>query len=134
MNVLWKVLSNSSCSNSFVCLSVQAFDHPSVDSIAAFLTESQLVPPALLAAATPATAAVTSAAAAQAAALQLVTAAVQELLGSDSSGLDPAAPLMSAGLNSTMAVTLAVSIEAAVGNPVPPTLVSLQPLACFLNW
>jgi acyl carrier protein len=56
------------------------------------------------------------------AARRLVTAAVQDLLGG-SAELDPAAPLMSAGLNSTMAVALAASIEAAVGSPVPPTLV-----------
>lgn len=113
---------------------VQAFDHPSIDSIATFLTESDLLPAAFTAQPAPdvppsATAA--TEAAARTAALQLVTAADQDLLGPDSSrGLDPSAPLMSAGLNSTMAVTLAASIEAAVGNPVPPTLVSLAG-CCF---
>ena len=107
----------------------QAFDHPTIDSIATFLTESQLLPPALLQQTgdmpTPAGGSAAAAASAHAAALQLVTAAVQDVLGRDSSsGLDPSAPLMSAGLNSTMAVTLAASIEAAVGNAVPPTLVS----------
>jgi hypothetical protein len=103
---------------------VQAFDHPSIDSIATFLTDSQLLPAASAAGAqAPPT---VSPAAAHAAAMQLVTAAVQDVLGSasSSSSLDPSAPLMSVGLNSTMAVTLAASIEAAVGNPVPATLVS----------
>lgn len=71
------------------------------------------------------------AASARAGALQLVTDAVRDLLGSPAAGgadtLDPAAPLMSVGLNSTLAVTLAASIEAAVGNPVPPTLVRMLP-------
>lgn len=106
------------------CCPLQAFDHPTIDSIATFLTESQLLPAALLA--QPATASSAPPASAHAAALQLVTAAVQDVLGPDSSrGLDPTAPLMSAGLNSTMAVSLAATIEAAVGTAVPPTLVSL---------
>lgn len=102
---------------------MQAFDHPSIDSIATFLSESQLLPSCPAATQAPPT---VSPAAAHAAAMQLVTAAVQDVLGSggsSSSSLDPSAPLMSAGLNSTMAVTLAASIEAAIGNPVPPTLV-----------
>ena len=109
------------------CCPLQAFDHPTIDSIATFLTESQLLPAALLA--QPATASSAPPASAHAAALQLVTAAVQDVLGPDSSrGLDPTAPLMSAGLNSTMAVSLAATIEAAVGTAVPPTLVSLVTL------
>jgi hypothetical protein len=94
---------------------LQAFDHPTISSIASFLTDSHLLasPPAAAQEST-----------AHAAALQLVTAAVRELLGPDGAPLDPTVPLMSAGLNSTLAVTLAASIEAAVGNPVPPTLVS----------
>lgn len=109
---------------------LQAFDHPSIESIASFLTETQLLPAALTAQTSSAssllTSAAASAAAARTAAMRLVTAAVQDVLGPDSSrSLDPVAPLMSAGLNSTMAVTLAASIEAAVGKAVPPTLVSL---------
>lgn len=104
---------------------MQVFDHPSIESIATFLTESQVLPSGPAATQAPPT---VSPAAAHAAAMQLVTAAVQDVLGSggSSSSLDPSAPLMSAGLNSTMAVTLAASIEAAVGNPVPATLVSWQ--------
>jgi acyl carrier protein len=68
-----------------------------------------------------------SPAGASAAAVQLVTAAVQELLGGDAgAALDPSAPLMSVGLNSTMAVALASTLEAAVGSPVPPTVVSRE--------
>jgi hypothetical protein len=93
---------------------VQAFDHPTISSIASFLTDSHLLPASAPAAEAPT---------AHAAALQLVTTAVRELLGPDSTPLDPSVPLMSAGLNSTLAVTLAASIEAAVGTPVPPTLV-----------
>jgi acyl carrier protein len=66
---------------------------------------------------------VAAAAGPSAAAVALVTECVQELIGGDAV-LDPSAPLMSVGLNSTMAVGLASSLEAAVGNPVPPTLVS----------
>lgn len=65
-----------------------------------------------------------------AAAVELVAKAVQELVGSDVA-IDPSAPLMSVGLNSTMAVALASSLEAALGNPVPPTLVS-PPSACLV--
>lgn len=70
---------------------------------------------------------VAGAAAAAASAVQLVSQAVLELLGSDAA-VDPSAPLMSVGLNSTMAVALASLLEAAVGNPVPPTLVSCSQL------
>jgi len=106
----------------FCVAPVQAFDHPSINSIAGFLSESQLLPAA------------PAATSAHSAALQLVTTAVHDLLGLEgSSSLDPSAPLMSAGLNSTMAVTLASAIEAAVGSPVPATLVSIPCLpACLL--
>lgn len=94
---------------------MQAFDHPTISSIAAFLNDSHLLTSPLDAA---------EESTAHAAALQLVSTAVRELLEPDSAPLDPSVPLMSAGLNSTLAVTLAASIEAAVGYPVPPTLVS----------
>jgi hypothetical protein len=55
--------------------------------------------------------------------VQLVTQAVRELIGPDAA-VDPSVPLMSVGLNSTLAVALASSLEAAVGNPLPATLVS----------
>jgi acyl carrier protein len=84
-------------------------------------------PAAAAAAAAAAAGVMASPAGASAAAVQMVTAAVQELLGEDAGAeLDPSAPLMSVGLNSTMAVALASTLEAAVGNPVPPTVVSRE--------
>lgn len=58
----------------------------------------------------------------EAAVAGLVAAAVQELLGG-AEGVPPSEPLMSAGLNSTMAVALTGRLEAALGAPLPPTLV-----------
>jgi len=66
-----------------------------------------------------------------ASAVQLVTQAVLDLLGTPAgAALDPSAPLMSVGLNSTMAVALAASLEAVVGRPLPPTLVSITTNGC----
>jgi acyl carrier protein len=85
------------------------------------------VPSARVSSATASSAA--AGASAGATAVQLVTDTVRELLGMDAAAaVDPAAPLMSVGLNSTMAVALASAMETAVGSPLPPTLVSA---ACY---
>lgn len=104
---------------------------------AATATAAPAVVPASARAVLPAAAAVVHSPAAAsgggASAVQLVTQAVMDLLGTPAgAALDPSAPLMSVGLNSTMAVTLASAIEAAVGSPVPATLVSIPCLPALL--
>eukprot|EP00878_Enallax_costatus_P026308 GHUV01028223.1.p1 GENE.GHUV01028223.1~~GHUV01028223.1.p1 ORF type:complete len:218 (-),score=64.44 GHUV01028223.1:574-1227(-) len=102
----------------------QVFDYPSIRDMSEYLatnyTQATIAPAAAVqpsAQARPDDAAVTAAATA------LVAAAVQELLGAGRH-IDPSAPLMTAGLNSTTAVALAASLETATGNTLPPTLVS----------
>jgi acyl carrier protein len=72
------------------------------------------------------------------AAVSLVSATVTQLLGrtAPAGGLDPAAPLLTVGLDSTGAVALATALEAAVGVSLPPTLAfdhpSISEIAAFL--
>lgn len=72
------------------------------------------------------------------AAVSLVSATVTQLLGrtAPAGGLDPAAPLLTVGLDSTGAVALATALEAAVGASLPPTLAfdhpSISEIAAFL--
>lgn len=103
---------------------LQVFDYPSIRDITEYLatnySTTTRTPTAdhlgVESLAAPQDAAVTAAATA------LVSAAVHELLGT-ATPVDPSAPLMTAGLNSTTAVALAAALETATGNSLPPTLV-----------
>lgn len=123
-----------------------AFDHPTQDDIASFL--QTLMPPTTTSPAPPAPLASASAAAAapspqqqRAAVSARVMAAVREVLGLPPSGgaggsaaVAPDMPLTAAGLNSSAAVELTGSLEAAFGAQLPATLAfdypSVQVRAC----
>lgn len=121
------------------------FDYPSITEMATFLAE-ELAGPAPAALAAPATAAAPppavlpprapapSAVGArvpapagtvqqEAAAAALVLQQVSQLLGEGAAGVAPDAPLMSAGVTSTLAVQLTQLLEEAVGVELPGTLV-----------
>lgn len=112
------------------------FDYVTVKDLSAYLA-STVAPavaatpspaptaPAPTAVAAPPSAAAAGAGTAGVDAVQLVTQAVRQLIGGEAA-VNPSAPLMSVGLNSTLAVALASSLEAAVGNPLPATLVSMD--------
>lgn len=106
---------------------LQVFDYPSILELSEFLASTcpeAVAPPT----AAPQPAATTAAAAAApdatATAVQLVAAAVAELLGSTAAGgISADEPLMQAGVNSTLAVQLTGQLEATLGTSLPATLV-----------
>eukprot|EP00883_Tetradesmus_obliquus_P011533 jgi/Sobl393_1/4315/SZX67650.1 len=121
------------------------FDYPSILELSEFLATTcpeAVAPPT----AAPQPAAATAAAAAAAAAappdatataVQLVAAAVAELLGSAAAGgISADEPLMQAGVNSTLAVQLTGQLEATLGTSLPATLVfdypTISEIATFL--
>jgi hypothetical protein len=105
---------------------LQVFDYPSILELSEFLATTcpeAVTPPT----AAPDTAAATPIAAAPdatATAVQLVSAAVAELLGSSAAAsISEDEPLMQAGVNSTLAVQLTGQLETALGTSLPATLV-----------
>jgi hypothetical protein len=108
---------------------LQVFDYPSILELGEFLATTcpeAVAPPTT--AAEPAAAAAAAAAAAPdatATAVQLVAAAVADLLGSSAAaGISQDEPLMQAGVNSTLAVQLTGQLETTLGTSLPATLVS----------
>jgi hypothetical protein len=112
---------------------LQVFDYPSILELSEFLAST--CPEAVT---TPTAAPETTAAAAAAAvpdatatAVQLVSAAVAELLGSSAAaGISTDGPLMQAGVNSTLAVQLTGQLETTLGTSLPATLVRL--VSCLI--
>jgi hypothetical protein len=115
---------------------LQVFDYPSILELSEFLAttcpEAVTPPPP-----SPDTAAATPIAAAPdatATAVQLVSAAVAELLGSSAAaGISEDEPLMQAGVNSTLAVQLTGQLETTLGTSLPATLVRHARLVSVLS-